>query len=212
MWNAVVRRRVRLPGRRFRGRFSYQLAYTYTNSHLTFHPINGISVIDSLNNPIEQYNSYTKACAGVTASSPNWVACGSGKYPGNAQSSFVNSGVTIPNPYYDRPIQSLLDPNGSYSPQNVIASLFNGANSYEVPNVVSVVLNYRKNKFAITPTLRFDDGASYGSPLVWPGYVLQSCTKPPSSMPLTPGATCRSLHAAVGPDELTRRDFPARSL
>jgi outer membrane receptor protein involved in Fe transport len=173
---------------------SYLLSYTYTNSRITFHPYNGVSIIDTLNSPIEQYNSYTKACAGVTASSSNWAACGSGLFPGNAAPTLPagtkRHPIAVANPYYDQPIQPLFDPNGSYAPSNVIPSPFNGANSYEVPNVVSLVLNYRRDKFAFTPTLRYDDGPSYGSPLVWPGYVPQSCTAQPSATPLTPGVNC----------------------
>ena len=47
--------------------FSYILSYTYTNNQVHFSPINGQSVIDNINNAIEQYNSYTHACAGVNA-------------------------------------------------------------------------------------------------------------------------------------------------
>ena len=59
-------------------------SYTHTENQIRFSPINGVSVIDALNAQIELYNSYTSACAGVTKSSRNWQACGSGAYPGNA--------------------------------------------------------------------------------------------------------------------------------
>src|SRR5262249_11802812 len=78
------------------------LSYTNTSNSISFHLINGISVIDSLNGPIEPYNSYTAGCAGVTAHSANWAACGSGKYAGNAQPVFHNAcgaGCNVRNPY-----------------------------------------------------------------------------------------------------------------
>ena len=64
--------------------FSYILSYTYTQSKVHFSPINGQSVINSLNNAIEEYNSYTHACAGAGPGSANYAACGSGSDAGNA--------------------------------------------------------------------------------------------------------------------------------
>ena len=38
------------------------------------------------------------------------------------------------------------------------------------------MLNYKHDKFAFTPSATYSSGASYGSPLVWPGYDPASCT------------------------------------
>ncbi len=202
-----------------RNGLSWLLAYTHTTNTITFHPINGISVIDSLNGPIEQYNSYTAACAQVTPSSPNWAACGSGKYAGNAQPIFLNSGsggtVKVRNPYYCRTessscpyaLQPLLDVNGSYAPYDVIPSPFNAANGFDVPDVFSLVVNYRRDRYAVTPSLRYSSGSSYGSPLVWPGYVPQACSQNPAATPLTPGATCGSGGAIFLPDPYNGHRF-----
>ena len=51
----------------------------------------------------------------------------------------------------------------------MIPSPFNAANGYEVPDVASLILNYRHGRFAVTPSLHYVDGSNYGSPLVWPG-------------------------------------------
>lgn len=170
------------------------LSYTHTDNRIKFSPINGVSVIDPLNAQIELYNSYTSACAGVTKSSPNWQACGSGAYPGNAQpvlrNNQSNDKLKIPNPYYHGALQPLFDTNGWYAPYDVIPSAFNAANGYEVPDVASLILNYRHGKLAVTPSLHYNDGSNYGSPLVWPGYVPQSCAKEPAKTPLTPGVSC----------------------
>jgi hypothetical protein len=174
------------------------LSYTHTQNRIRFSPINGVSVIDALNSQIELYNSYTSACAGVTKSSPNWQACGSGAYPNNAkpvlrndQSGTPDQGkLKIPNPYYRGTLQPLFDTGGWYTPYDVIPSPFNAANGYEVPDVASLILNYRHHRLAVTPSLHYSDGSNYGSPLVWPGYVPQSCSKEPSKTPLTPGASC----------------------
>ncbi len=42
---------------------AFSLAYTHTDSKIKYRPINGHSVVDSLNNEIAQYNSYTYQCA-----------------------------------------------------------------------------------------------------------------------------------------------------
>ncbi len=174
------------------------LSYTHTENQIRFNPINGVSVIDALNAQIELYNSYTSACAAVAKTSANWQACGGGTDPGNAApilrntlSGTKNQGtLKIPNPYYHNALQPLFDTNAWYTPYDVIPSAFNAANGYEVPDVASLIVNYRHGKFALTPSLHYEDGSNYGSPLVWPGYVPQSCSSQPSKTPLTPGVSC----------------------
>ncbi|HYL27891.1 MAG TPA: TonB-dependent receptor, partial [Candidatus Nitrosotalea sp.] len=177
-----------------RNGLSGQFSYTHTQNRIRFSPINGVSVIDALNTQVELYNSYTSACAGVTKSSANWQACGSGAYAGNALPVLVNSlangKLKIPNPYYNQRLQPLFDTSAWYTPYDVIPSAFNAANGYEVPDVSSLILNYRHGRLAVTPSLHYANGSSYGSPLVWPGYVPQSCSKQPAKTPLTPGVSC----------------------
>ena len=199
---------------------AYLLSYTHTTNRINFHPINGISVIDSLNGPIEQYNSYTAACANVTPSSANWAACGSGKYAANAQPGFTNScgrhcTVDVKNPYYcptlssscPYALQPLFDVNGSYAPYDVIPSPFNAANGFDVPDVVALVVNYRHGRYAVTPSVHWSSGSVYGSPLVWPGYVPQGCKRDPASTPQTPGAFCGSGGALFIPDPYNGNHF-----
>ncbi|HEY2474163.1 MAG TPA: TonB-dependent receptor [Candidatus Cybelea sp.] len=178
--------------------FSGIFSYTHTQNEVRFSPINGVSVIDALNSQIALYNSYTAACARVTRSSPNWQACGSGADAGNAapvllntQSGTGNQGkLKIPNPYYRGALQPLFDTNGWYAPYDVIPSPFNASNGYSVPDVASLILNYRHGRFAVTPSLHYVNGSNYGSPLVWPGYVPQSCSAEPSKTPMAPGSSC----------------------
>jgi hypothetical protein len=195
--------------------FSGLFSYTHTENRIRFSPINGVSVIDALNQQVELYNSYTSACAGVTKSSPNWQACGSGAFPGNAapllpntQANTPNPGkLNIPNPYYAEALQPLFNTGGWYTPYDVIPSPFNAANGYEVPDVASFILNYRHGRLAVTPSLHYIDGSNYGSPLVWPGYVPQSCSREPSTTPLTPGRSCPggSIGAIFLPDPYSGR-------
>jgi Carboxypeptidase regulatory-like domain/TonB dependent receptor/TonB-dependent Receptor Plug Domain len=183
------------------------LSYTHTQNQIRYSPINGVSVIDYLNNQIELYNSYTSACANVTKRSHNWQACGAGADPNNAAPVLSNAlpgkpGLNIPNPYYNQPLQGLMNTSAWYSPYDVIPGPFNAANGYSVPDVASLIVNYRHQKFAITPSLHYSDGSNYGSPLVYPGYVPQSCSAQPSRTPLAPGSSCGGVvpatQAAIG--------------
>jgi outer membrane receptor protein involved in Fe transport len=189
---------------------SFLLSYTRTNSKVKYAPVsNGASVIDTLNNYIEQYNSYTSACAGVSPSSGNWAACGSGIFAGNASATLPNAnGDSIANPYFSGALQPLLDRNGWYAPYDVTPAPFTAANGFETPDVATLILNYKRGRFAITPTLAYNSGSVYGSPLVYPGYVPQSCTGNPADTPLTPGVSC-SGGAIFLPDPFTGNKFDA---
>jgi hypothetical protein len=57
-----------------------------------------------------------------------------------------------------------------------LPSPFQGANGYETPDVVTMVLNYKHTKFSVTPSMTFSSGSFYGSPLVYPGYDPLSCS------------------------------------
>ncbi len=183
---------------------SAQLSYTYTNTHTRYANLsNGLNIIDVLNGSIEQYNSYTSACAGAAA---NTKLCGNGLYSGNALASLPSNttpGLNVPNPYYSQPAQPLMDPNAEYVPYDVIPSAFASANSYAVPHVATLILNYRHNKFAITPSFSYNSGSYYGSPLSVPGYVPQACAALPSDTPDTPGVSCGSGGAIYIPDKYT---------
>ena len=72
-----------------------------------------------------------------------------------------------------------MDPNGWYAPPSLVA--LPGVNNndvglYDVPWVSSLILNYRHDKFAITPSLQLATGASYGSPFTVEGVDPRLCT------------------------------------
>ncbi|MDE2481111.1 MAG: TonB-dependent receptor [bacterium] len=179
---------------------SGMFSYTYTNTHTRYKSLdNGLNIVDVLNSSIEQYNSYTSACA----ANENTAQCGKGLYAANGAASFNNNGVTVANPYYSSAPQPLMDPGGSYVPYDVIPSAFASGNSYAVPDVASLVLNYKRGKFAITPSFSYNSGSYYGSPLAMPGYVPQGCTQDPAATPNTPGVSCGSGGAVFVPDPYT---------
>ncbi len=167
---------------------SGQLSYTYTRSRIRYQNFTGTStnVIDQLNGYIQQYNSYTFQCAGKEST----AQCGGGAFAANGAPTFLNAtgtgtNVVVNNPYYctttsaacPYSAQPLLDRNAYYPTYDVIPGPSAGTNGYAVPSVATLILNYRTDKFAITPSLSYSSGAEYGAPTVWPGYVPQSCPK-----------------------------------
>jgi len=182
-----------------RNGLSGQVSYTYTHSQIKYHNFFGqnINVIDQLNSYITQYNAYTSACAGnpsdprcgATATLVAAAPCYSyaGTNPTNSSlgnpASFTPGTTTCPagtvtNPYWNNPVQNTLDRNAYYPTYDVIPGPVAGTNGYWVPHIASLILNYRRDKFAITPALTYSSGAEYGAPTVWPGYMPESCAAP----------------------------------
>lgn len=162
-----------------RNGLSGQFAFTYTNSKVMFQNV-GLStggVIPnatiSLNQAIAQYNQLTKSGGGA--------ACYRDRVPVSCNAKPITvSGQefdVIQNPYYNQPAQGLLDPNGWYNPYSTaIAPNLNGiVSTYISPAVASLILNYRHNKLAITPSLQWQAGGYYGSPLDVNGYDPRTC-------------------------------------
>ncbi|HZY95903.1 MAG TPA: TonB-dependent receptor [Candidatus Cybelea sp.] len=158
-----------------RNGLSGQLAVTYTSSKVQFQN-EGLSTggtipnaTSSLNAIISQYNTLTKAgggspcyqgAVGVPCSTPN-----------------KSTQDTILNPYYNKPLQGLLDPNGWYNPfSTAVAQSLNGTiDTYVSPWAGSLLLNWRKDKLAITPSINLQTGGFYGSPLDQVGIDPRTC-------------------------------------
>jgi hypothetical protein len=163
-----------------RNGFSGQLAFTYTNSKVQFQNVTlstgGIvpNATIALNQVIQQFNELTKAGGGSACYRAQMPVSCSGK-------PIVIGGTTydvIENPYYNKPLQPMLDPNGWYNPYTTaIAPNLSGANtSYVSPEVASLILNWRHDKLAITPSFAFQSGGYYGSPLDVEGLDPRACT------------------------------------
>lgn len=158
---------------------SGQLSFTYTNSKVQFQnvPLSTGGTIPNatttLNQAIAQYNGLTKAGGGS--------ACYQAGQPVSCNAKPIVIGSTtydaIENPYYNSPVQPLLNPNGWYNPYStaIAPNLLGTLNSYISPEVASLILNYRKSRFAITPSLGFQSGGYYGSPLDVEGLDPRTC-------------------------------------
>jgi hypothetical protein len=153
--------------------FSSLLSFTYTNAYVTYSPTsNGTTPVSGINAAIQQYNGFTKAGGGApcytlatatTSGSPS-TACGPG---------------TVANPYYNAPEQGLLDPGGRYAPYDLFPAAAPGAGGYVsfvTPYVSTLVLNYKHDKWAVTPALQFSAGERYGYPIAQNGIDPSSCS------------------------------------
>jgi hypothetical protein len=154
------------------------LAVTYTNSKVMFQDVplstGGVvpNAINTLNTAIAQYNALTKAGGGSPCYQAN-VAVSCSTPNGKILKGFD----TIANPYYNNSPQGLLDPGGWYNPYTTaLAPSLNGAlESYISPWVSSLIVNYRHDKLAITPSFSFQTGGFYGSPVDVNGVDPRSC-------------------------------------
>jgi hypothetical protein len=155
-----------------------QLAYTYTNSRIKYTNFpSGYNVIDGLNQYVQEYNSYTSACAKITAANSQLCGLAPGTTNPNAAATFpsADGSTQIANPYYAQAAQPLFDRNAEYTTYDQIPQPFTGENGYETPNVASLIVSYKHGPVTLTPSLTYSSGAKYGSPLAYPGYVPTGC-------------------------------------
>lgn len=160
-----------------RNGLSGSLSFTYTNAYNTFDKLsNGSTVIDGINNDIKTYNAYTKTCA-TSAGNP---LCGGNTDSGGhvAAACYTSAGLpdsgcgagSVANPYWNAPIQSTIDPNAKFAPFDLVpGSIGSAASSYNAPYFSTLVLNYKHDRFAFTPSLQFVAGIKYGAPETTPG-------------------------------------------
>jgi len=140
--------------------FSGILSYTYTNAAEKWsnYPNSTVGPVDQYNQDIQEFNALTKAGGGAP--------CYGSRANGRPRPSCPP--YSIANPYYDMSPQPLLDPHGWYAPGLDFP--------YLSPNTLSMVLNYRHGKFAVTPALSLLEGTTYGTPADVQGLDPRACT------------------------------------
>ena len=163
--------------------FALLLTATYTNSSIKYSDFpNGRNIIDLLNDYVQNYNSYTSACAAAvpSLSSPCGLQGNALAHPcflpGSTTADDTCAPGSIANPYFGQPLQPLLDRNGSYTTYDQIPAPFNNAIGFATPFEMSLVLNYKHDRWTVTPNFTYSTQGKYGSPLVWPGYDPTTCT------------------------------------
>ena len=171
-----------------RNGFAGQLSYTYTYGTVKFGSLpSGGTALDGVNAAIETYNAYTSACNKAGAKP---AYCGSTTYAnsggggprsGSAAACFTPNGIPDPtcaagdiaNPYWNAPPQALFNASQSYVAYNQLPGTnINGSpvsSSYIIPHVATLLVNYKRDRFAVTPALQFEAGGRYGSPMMGSG-------------------------------------------
>jgi hypothetical protein len=141
------------------------LSYTYThavNHYKVF--ANGGSFVNGINASISAYNAYTKAGGGAPC------------YNAGAADPTCAAG-SVANPYYNAAPQGLLDPGAGYAAYNQEPGFGTGTStSYVVPHVASLIVQYKRGPLKVTPSLQFEAGARYGSPVSIGGVAPDTCS------------------------------------
>lgn len=169
--------------------FAAQLGFAYTYASLKFSTLpNGQTILSPINADIATYNAYTSACASAAAAgknpkeygqavcgtTPTGVAAAPCYYQGAAAS--CSTAGAVANPYWNAPLQPLLNPNASYLPYTVIpGGIGTGVEAYNYPYVATLILQYKHKKFTISPSFQFVAGNRYGAPETTPGVDPATC-------------------------------------
>jgi len=150
--------------------FSGLFSFTYTHSFINYdNLVNGSTIVTQINNDIKTYNGYTSYCAShstdTRCGSTTTGAADAPCYDATGAPVACGAAGAIANPYWNAPVQSLLNPTADYPTYDIFPGGVGGsANSFAVPYAATLVLNYKHDKFAITPSLQFVGGNRYGSP------------------------------------------------
>jgi len=191
--------------------FSGLLSFTYTKSQVQFQKLLGANQVDDMNLAIENFNALTSHCApggdhaGQTicgSNQPQTSACYAPS--GDATPMACSNAAAINNPYFNSPLQPLLDPNGWYD-QAIDAlkpGVYTGSPGfYNSPFVTNLVVNYRHQKLAITPSMQIQAGSVYGSPYDVVGVDPRNCYANQQTTGVSTGATgqnCDYLQTGPG--------------
>ncbi len=165
-----------------------KLSFTYTNSYINYNVLpNGTTVLDPINANIKNYNAYTSFCAsnpadprctgGATASGAAPSPCYSTAGAPIAAVGGACAAGTIANPYWNAPVQALLNPKGNYPTFDIFpAGPGTNSDAYGAPYIGTLVLQYKKGPLAIAPALQFIGGAQYGAPSIALGVAPDLCS------------------------------------
>jgi len=128
-----------------------------------------------VNLAITEFNKLTSAGGGspfYCSGNPSAAAFGSA----GADPS-CTAGNSIANPYYSSKLQSTLTINGWYpgASTGIDPAANPGQGYFDTPWNGTLLLNYRKNKLAITPSLQITQGSTYGGPLDTRGIDPRNC-------------------------------------
>jgi len=165
------------------------LSFAYTNSYVKYGTLpNGTTVITPINNAIGTFNSFTKACAPggsmVGKLSQGVYLCG-GTGAANAapcysaldgSPAFKCTAADVGNPYWNSPAYGFINAAQAFPTYSTFpGGIGSSAAAFGAPYVATVLVNYRHDKFSITPSFQFEGGARYGYPVSTPGIDPRTC-------------------------------------
>jgi hypothetical protein len=179
-----------------RNGFSALFSFAYTNSYIKYGPIAagsaGTTVLGGINTAIQTYNAYTSACVahptnpncgttstGVAAGPCYTLATATtpGAPVGYASGTTCPAG-TIANPYWTAAVQPIIDPHQNFPTYDTFPAALGSpgtAEGFGSPYVASLVLNYKHDKIAATPSFQFEGGGKYGIPISSAGIDPTTC-------------------------------------
>ncbi|MGZ3518275.1 MAG: TonB-dependent receptor domain-containing protein, partial [Vulcanimicrobiaceae bacterium] len=146
-----------------RNGLSGQLAFTYTHSQISYDRLaNGNTVLAGINNDIDAFNKLTKAggasqCYAPTLDPTTNALTG-------ATAAACGTPGSYANPYYNAAPQGHISSDNVPTYDLLPGPIGASADAFGVPYFATFILNYKHDKFAITPTLQFAGGGRYGSP------------------------------------------------
>ena len=165
-----------------RNGFAGQLSFAYTNSYIHYGSLPsglyGTTVIGGTNQAISQYNAYT---AGLRA---GWEVGRQDRRQSRSATAVPPAPVSLRLRATRRPArrsttvrqptsatrtgiiaQSLIDPGTAFPTFDIFPGGIGSAGAaYGVPYAASLILNYKHDKWAVTPSLSFAGGGKYGVP------------------------------------------------
>jgi hypothetical protein len=170
---------------------SGMLSFAYTYSTIKYGALsNGTTIISPINGAIQQYNAFTSFCSthgsdarcggGTTPLDRNTGApivaapCYS---PAGAPEACTVAGA-VANPYWNAPVAALINPGQDFPTYSIFpAGIGSSVSAFGAPYVATLVLNYKHQRWAVTPSVQFQGGTRYGAPETTPGIDPQAgCT------------------------------------
>ncbi|MEO6836588.1 MAG: hypothetical protein ABI231_11890, partial [Candidatus Tumulicola sp.] len=89
---------------------------------------------------------------------------------------FHCTAADVGNPYWNNP-QPLIDPGLAFPTFDIFpGGIGSGGAAYGVPYAASLILNYKHDKWAVTPSFSFAAGGKYGIPQTNPGINPAACS------------------------------------
>ena len=161
-----------------------KLSFTYTNSYIRYTDLpNGSTIIDPINAGIKQYNAYTSFCATHAGN----AQCGTTPTGKVAAPCYTPLGVAVAaaaactladvaNPYWDAPVQGLIDPNQNFHTFDIFpGGIGSAVQGYGAPYFATFLLQYKHGPFAFVPNVQFSAGQRYGAPQTSFGVEPDTC-------------------------------------